>query len=422
MAIYHCSVSVGSRKNGQSAKAKNAYINRSGKYSAKSDDAVFAMSEIPPAFKNADEFWSCADRFSRANATLFRQIVTALPRELNLEQQRKLVSEFAQKVTNFECKKLPFSLAIHHDKNNNNPHLHLVISEKIIDGIEREKELFFKRANKKNPAQGGASNARLGASKNWLIETRKTWQTMCNDALHKIGSENRIDARTLQEQKIDRVPTQHVGVVRQNMNSPHEFEFDVIKENKTINKANDGFEKAIKAETQKIANMPTAQIIEFEKAVKNKKDSIDKALFNIETMCFSVSRAARKIEGKIKKTEQKLNSLHIPTKPQMPQFLSFLSPSWTRYNEACELQQDLQDEINKNQQLLEKQNARDIRKLQQLKVECDEVEIIAAESVLDAHALMKELEAMHDVEMNLNSIVEPSTPTPAPDFDAGPNF
>ena len=119
-------------------------------------------------------YWEAADEHERANGRLYREIQFALPKELNEEQRRELASSFAASVT--EGERLPYTLAIHRGgPNGENPHAHLMFSERPNDGIERGKEQWFKRYNAKAPEKGGTQKSRAAMPQAWLEDTRKAW-------------------------------------------------------------------------------------------------------------------------------------------------------------------------------------------------------------------------------------------------------
>lgn len=135
MAIYHLTAKTGSRSGGQSARAKADYIQREGKYARDMDEVLHAESGHMPEFvERPADYWDAADLYERANGRLFKEVEFALPVELTLDQQKALASEFAQHLTGAE--RLPYTLAIHAG-GGENPHCHLMISERINDGIER---------------------------------------------------------------------------------------------------------------------------------------------------------------------------------------------------------------------------------------------------------------------------------------------
>lgn len=206
MATYHLNVRGCSKSKGQSASAKSDYINREDKYTKNKDDLIYSASGNMPSFAqdNPREFWKSADEFERANARVCTEIEFALPRELNLEQQKELITEFINKNLDNENHKLTYSYAIHNDKENHNPHCHLIFSERNNDGIERTADQYFRRANNKAPEKGGAKKSEYAHKREFVQEVRTSWRESANEHLAKAGFKNTIDERTLEAQGIDR--------------------------------------------------------------------------------------------------------------------------------------------------------------------------------------------------------------------------
>lgn len=210
MAIYHLTVKTGSRKGGQSAKAKADYICRVGKYANDNAEVLHIEHGNMPDFAvhNAGLYWDAADLYERANGRLFKEVEFSLPLELTLDQQRSLVAEFAAYLTNEE--RLPFTLAIHAG-GGSNPHCHLMISERKNDDIERPATQWFRRYNGPNK-DGGAQKSESLKPKDWLDNTREAWSKHANAALKNAGHDDiSIDHRTLRAQGIERLPTIHFG-------------------------------------------------------------------------------------------------------------------------------------------------------------------------------------------------------------------
>ena len=213
-------VSVGSRGGGQSARAKSDYVTREGKY-APDKDASLDEDATPderehvehghmPAWAQDDPraYWSAADEHERANGSLFREVQVALPVELSPDERRDLAHRFAVELTDVPEGKLPYTLAIHKGERENhesgkkdNPHAHIVMSERAHDGRDRDEEQWFKRANSKAPEKGGAKKTRSLMDKAWLPQIREKWEEMANRALDQAGREERIDHRTLVAQR-----------------------------------------------------------------------------------------------------------------------------------------------------------------------------------------------------------------------------
>ena len=197
MSLYHLSTSVGSRGGGQSASAKDDYIEREGRYGSDRSEVEHVESGHMPGWAEEDPhaYWEAADAHERANGRLFREVEFALPTELDEWERRELALEFAQSLT--EGERLPYTLAIHRG-GGENPHCHLVISERSNDGLERTPETWFKRYNGKAPERGGARKVST-SSKEWLQNTREAWAEHANRALARAGSRERIDHRSLSD-------------------------------------------------------------------------------------------------------------------------------------------------------------------------------------------------------------------------------
>ena len=205
MAVYHMAVSVGSHGGGASAGSKDDYLERDGKYKEEEGEEPevehIKHGHMPEwSADDPHRYWTAADEHERANGTLYREVQFALPRELNPGQRRELAVGFAERLTAKE--NLPYTLAVHRG-GGDNPHAHLMISERRNDGIPRRAETWFKRANSKNPGKGGARKTRSLQGKGWLRQTRKSWETAANRALAEAGRGERIDCRSLADRRDD---------------------------------------------------------------------------------------------------------------------------------------------------------------------------------------------------------------------------
>ena len=200
MAVYHLKVSIGSRAGGQSAGAKADYIEREGNYEKDREELEHKEHGNMPEWAKDDphSYWEAADEHERANGRLYREVQFALPKELNEEQRRELASGFAKRLT--EGERLPYTLAVHRG-DGENPHAHLMFSERPNDGIERGKEQWFKRYNAKAPEKGGTQKSRAAMPQAWLEDTRKAWAREANAALERAGRGERIDHRSLAERR-----------------------------------------------------------------------------------------------------------------------------------------------------------------------------------------------------------------------------
>lgn len=212
MAVARLSVGIG--KKGKAAPHA-LYIAREEKY-AKTDDDLekleFKGHGNMPKWAQArpNFFWKMSDEHERKNGTTYREHVISLPRELTPRQRHELVSAWIEQEIN---DKHAYQYAIHNPPamdGDEQPHVHLMFSERLRDGIEREPDLYFKRYNAKHPDRGGAKKAntpKLSADrKAELIEQRDRWEQLCNKHLELAGSDARINMKSLKEQGIEREP------------------------------------------------------------------------------------------------------------------------------------------------------------------------------------------------------------------------
>ena len=206
MAIYHCSVKIGSRSNGASSVGSCAY--REGTkiedkklgivhdYSRKTgivNSFTMTPSHAPKWAGDSKELWNNVEQIEkRKDAQLYREIVVALPKELSLDKQRDLISNYTQR--NFIDRGMCATVAIHETKNEN-PHAHIMLTTRpiSINGFEKKERTWNNKA--------------------LLQEWRSDWSKTVNNELQRNGIDQRIDHRTLREQGINREPQIHLGKV-----------------------------------------------------------------------------------------------------------------------------------------------------------------------------------------------------------------
>ena len=199
----HLNVKTGTRTTGQSAAAKYDYISRDGRYArACQDEVVHIESGSMPAFASSDArvYWAAADSHERSNGRLFRSLTAALPNSLDLAGRLELARSFAAHVT---AGQMPYTLAVHAGLSMeagaaSNPHLHLVFSERVNDGVERAAEQWFRRAAPagRDPASGGARKSERTKPREWLEETRQAWAAEMNLAFGRAGVADRVTAES----------------------------------------------------------------------------------------------------------------------------------------------------------------------------------------------------------------------------------
>lgn len=233
MAIYHCSIKVGSRSKGQSAIAAAAY--RAGEkltdhetglvfdYTKKSGVVYseIALCENAPAeYADRQTLWSAVHQIEKAkDARLWREIEVALPKEFSRSDQIETVREFVKRLTDpGMC--ADWSL---HDKGDGNPHAHIMLTTRSIkpDGtwapksrkvydLDENGEKIFQKIDKTGRKQYKCHKEDYN---NWnaserVEEWRAAWAECCNA---RLTERDWIDHRSYARQGIDQQPTIHEG-------------------------------------------------------------------------------------------------------------------------------------------------------------------------------------------------------------------
>ena len=191
MALGRISIKVGMKGK---ALPHSKYILREDQYAQK-NNKLEKLEHIEhgnmPAWAEHDPkiFWQMADLHERKNGSTYREHIITLPRELDESQRLDLVQDWvAQEIGD----KYAYSFAIHNPTamdGKEQPHCHLMFSERLLDGIERDPNQFFKRYNSKNPDKGGAKKDNTGlmdsVRKTLIKEQRNRWEQLCNKHLAK---------------------------------------------------------------------------------------------------------------------------------------------------------------------------------------------------------------------------------------------
>jgi hypothetical protein len=216
MASYHIQINTGPKG---AALEHAQYIQREGRFTPEryGEVAAHGQANFPAwAREDAAAFWKASDEYERANGNTYREYELALPRELSRAEQIALVQRFTEQELGTTR---VYQWAIHTPMardGKEQPHVHLMFSDRQLDGIERGPEQFFKRYNAKNPERGGSKKATYGADKDEAAVVyegiRERWANIQNQALEHAGVEARVDHRSLAAQGIrDREPELHRG-------------------------------------------------------------------------------------------------------------------------------------------------------------------------------------------------------------------
>lgn len=208
MATYHCSIKNGKTGNG---KAHCDYILRVGSYAngTKKEELVYSQfGNLPTWAASPSDFFEKADLYERKNGNVYTEFEIALPNELTLEENIKLVQSFVEE--NVGNNKV-YCFAIHEknaalDDTNKQPHAHIMFSERIIENKENIKPdyQFFKKYNIKQPERGGYKKddrftKSLAVGSQNTLKVRKSLEKIINDTYEKNGLDIRVSCKSLKD-------------------------------------------------------------------------------------------------------------------------------------------------------------------------------------------------------------------------------
>lgn len=220
MAIGMMSVRVGRKGK---ALPHCQYIAKLDKFAKDSDQVVaHSYGNMPDWAKdNPALFWEMADLHERKNGSTYREHILALPRELSQEQRLVLLVEWIEREIGT---KYPYQVVVHNKPaldGGEQPHAHLMFSERLNDGIARPFDRFFKRYNAKNPVKGGAKKDNTGlppAERRAMLKAqRERWGELVNRHLLEHGFEPVVDMRNWKQRGLDSKPDNYT---MKQMNNP----------------------------------------------------------------------------------------------------------------------------------------------------------------------------------------------------------
>lgn len=278
MASFHIAMKNGKRTGSSHAQ----YITREGKYSRgeKAEELVAKEHGNMPAWAqdNPQDYWKAADEFERVGGRSYTEFEIDLPNELTPDQREQLVKDFVKQQFGND---FTYTWAIHEkpatlEPDKQNPHAHIMFSERRNDGIERSREQYFRRANSKKPELGGVKKDPEWHRRDKPAEVRKQWAEMQNRALEREGYEIRVDHRTLADQRedalqrgdlraaalLDRAPEKHLGPRR--AADPQNHDRQNILEYRAVRRELAEMQRQLQEVEQRIAKRErAAQHIEF---------------------------------------------------------------------------------------------------------------------------------------------------------------
>ncbi len=209
MSCFHHSIKSGKKG---SAVAHSTYISRNER-----EDLIHTSHGNLPDWAKDDPkvFWRMASMYERANGAVYREHEIALPNELTIDQLIVLAERLVRQLVGIK----PYQYAIHAPDGKlggvANPHVHLMFSDRMPDGIDRPATQMFSRYNAKHPELGGCRKDSGGQAplehSSKVVATRKTSADIQNQMLAECGHDTRVDHRSLRAQGIQRRAERHLG-------------------------------------------------------------------------------------------------------------------------------------------------------------------------------------------------------------------
>lgn len=213
MGCFHHSIKSG--KKGTARRHAN-YIDRAGTHSDCDDLIHTGYGNLPDwAHNDPLYFWRMADRYERANGAAYREHEIALPNELTVEQ----LIELSERLVRALVGNKPYQYAIHGPEGKlggiPNPHIHLMYSDRVPDGINRTPDRMFARFNPIRPEAGGCRKDSGGRAplelRQQVTATRELSADLQNEALAMYGHTTRVTHLSLRDQGLQRRPEHHLG-------------------------------------------------------------------------------------------------------------------------------------------------------------------------------------------------------------------
>lgn len=202
MASYHLAVKTVKRSAGRSATAAAAYrsggviaCEREGRvhdYSRKQgieDAFILAPDGAPDWARDRPALWNAAEAAEvRGNAVVAREWELALPAEIGTDARRDIAGAFAQALVDRYGVAADVAIhAPHREGDDRNHHAHVLTTTRVVgeDG-------FGKKTRVLDAAQTGGPE---------IEAMRGVWAELQNEALERVGTEERVDHRSLGVQR-----------------------------------------------------------------------------------------------------------------------------------------------------------------------------------------------------------------------------
>ncbi|MFT8813693.1 MAG: MobQ family relaxase [Oenococcus sp.] len=232
MAIFHLSFSNISAGKQRSAIASASY--RSGEKlfdqkearsyfyarSIQPDSFILTPKNAPSWAGNREKLWNEVEKKDRkSNSRYAKEFNVALPVELSEDDQKTLLTKYVQE--NFVDAGMVADVAIHRD-HPDNPHAHVMLTNRPFNpdgtwGLKAKTQYVTDTKGQQLFTQSGFPKQRKVWLVDWdkkekITEWRHNWANSVNQVLAAENLPDRISERSLADQGIHDIPTQHEGI------------------------------------------------------------------------------------------------------------------------------------------------------------------------------------------------------------------
>ena len=213
MAIFSCHLQVVKRSEGRSSVACAAYRAGEALHDQRTDEVhryanrggvedkgiVLPFPSQDSELLQRERLWNAAEAAERRkDGRVAREVMVAIPYELNQEQRRELVQGYGEKLS--QRYQVAVDYAIHEPSkkgDERNYHAHMMMTTRRVSA----EGLGAKTRELDDKVQGKAE----------VLHIRQLWEREANRSLEKAQVKERIDSRSLKEQGVERNPTKHQG-------------------------------------------------------------------------------------------------------------------------------------------------------------------------------------------------------------------
>lgn len=304
MAIFHLSFKILNRcKDGKSKSSLylSAYNSRQRlkdektglifDYTKKEDllhEQIILPENAPARFYDRGTLWNEVEKIEkRKDSQLSRYFILALPRSLDLIQNQKLLEEYIKK--NFTRKGMIADIAIHNDRDNNNPHAHVMLTMREVS------------------EQGFLNKNREWNDKKNIETWRRSWSVLVNRALKENNINEHISNLSFLRQKEiiikkakEKIEKNELAEAEKYINLYNDFKTKKPKKRKPRQQYM-GRKKARKNTEENIKIINNRQ---EEKAKKAKKENLINSFFNNIFNLFTAKTKQKKETEERKEREK----------------------------------------------------------------------------------------------------------------------